>query len=88
MIAIVENDRPWIELYHNESYTLSHPWLVNSKPMGLSNPNFKYKDVKPGLRADLRAEWNTPVRWPLYLVLLLFVAATVPAVKTYYRERL
>jgi hypothetical protein len=28
------------------------------------------------------------VRWPLYLVLIAVVALTVPAVRTYYRERL
>jgi ABC-type transport system substrate-binding protein len=88
MVSMLEKDRPWIELYHSEDYTLSHAWLVNSKPMGLSNPNFKYKDVKPELRTRLRAEWNKPVRWPLYLVLLVIVAVTVPAVRTYYRERL
>jgi hypothetical protein len=27
------------------------------------------------------------VQWPLYAVLLLIIAATVPAVRTYYRER-
>lgn len=88
MVNIVETERPWIELYHNEDYTLSHAWLVNAKPMGLSNPAFKYKDVKPELRTRLRAEWNNPVRWPLYLVLLVIVAVTVPAVRTYYRERI
>jgi hypothetical protein len=88
MVSIVETERPWIELYHNEDYTLSHAWLVNSKPMGLSNPNFKYRDVKPELRTRLRADWNAPVRWPLYLVLLVMVAVTVPAVRTYYRERI
>lgn len=88
MVGIVEAERPWIELYHNEDYTLTHAWFVNSKPMGMSNPAFKYKDVKPELRARLRAQWNMPVRWPLYLVLLVIVAVTVPAVRTYYRERL
>ena len=88
MVAILERERPWIELYHREHYTLSHAWLVNSKPMGISHAAYKYKDVRPELRAKLRAEWNAPVRWPLYLVLILVVAATVPAVRTYYRERL
>ena len=88
MVDTLETERPWIELYHNEDYNLSHAWLVNSKPMGISNPAFKYKDVKPELRTRLRAEWNTPVRWPLYLVLLVMVAVTVPAVRTYYRERI
>ena len=36
----------------------------------------------------LQAEWNAPVRWPLYLMLIAVVALTVPAVRTYYRERL
>ena len=88
MPAILERERPWIELYHREDFVLSHAWLVNSKPMGISYPAYKYKDVRPEMRARLRAEWNAPVRWPLYLVLILVVAVTVPAVRTYYRERL
>ena len=88
MVAILEQERPWIELYHDEDYMLSHAWLVNSKPMGISYPAYKYKDVKPEMRARLRAEWNTPVRWPLYLMLLLSSPSPCPAVQTYYRERL
>ena len=88
MLAILEQERPWIELYHEEDFMLSHAWLVNSKPMGISYPAYKYKDVRPEVRARLRAEWNAPVRWPLYLMLFAVVALTVPAVRTYYRERL
>ena len=88
MRDILERERPWIELYHREDFVLSHAWLVNSKPMGISFPAYKYKDVRPQMRARLRAEWNAPVRWPLYLVLIFVVAVTVPAVRTYYRERL
>lgn len=87
MIAILEHERPWIELHHNEDYTLTHAWLINSKPMGMSNPAYKYKDVKPELRARLQAEWNTPVRWPLYVGLIGIIALIIPAVRTYYRER-
>jgi ABC-type transport system substrate-binding protein len=87
MLAILEHERPWIELYHAESYVLSHDWLINSRPMGISVPTDKYEDVDPGLRARLQAEWNAPVRWPLYLVLIAIAAAVVPAVRTYYRER-
>ena len=88
MLAILVQERPWIELYHDEDFLLNHAWLVNSKPMGISYPVYKYKDVRPELRARLQAEWNAPVRWPLYLVLFAVVALTVPAVRTYYRERL
>lgn len=87
MVAILERERPWIELFHNESYTLNHAWLVNAKPMGISYPVYKYRDVKPQLRTEMRADWNNPVRWPLYLLALLIAAATWPAVRTYQRER-
>jgi oligopeptide transport system substrate-binding protein len=88
MLAILEQERPWIELYHRENYELSHAWLANTQSTGISNPTYKFKDVEPQLRAQLQAEWNKPVRWPLYLVLFVVVALTVPAVRTYYRERL
>jgi ABC-type transport system substrate-binding protein len=87
MLAILERERPWIELFHAEDFTLTHAWLVNSKPMGLSYPAYKYKDVDPALRNRMRAEWNAPVRWPAALVLLGLVALAVPAFRTYYRER-
>jgi ABC-type transport system substrate-binding protein len=88
MVTILERERPWIELFHRENYGLRHAWVVNSKPMGISVPTEKYEDVRPKLRAQMQAEWNAPVRWPLYLLLALVAAAAVPAVRTYYRERL
>jgi ABC-type transport system substrate-binding protein len=88
MLAILERERPWIELFHREDYALRHAWLINSKPMGIAVPIDKYQDVDPALRARLQAGWNGPVRWPLYLLLLALAAAAVPAVRTYYRERL
>jgi hypothetical protein len=44
-------------------------------------------DVRPQLRARMQAEWNRPLIWPLYLALVLVIAATLPAVRTFYRER-
>jgi oligopeptide transport system substrate-binding protein len=88
MVAIVERERPWIELFYREAYVLRHAWVANAKPMGISYPTYKYRDVKPDLRARMRAEWNDPVRWPLYVLLAALAAAIVPAVRTYYRERM
>jgi hypothetical protein len=56
--------------------------------MGISVPTEKYQDVDPVQRARTQAAWNAPVRWPLYLALIALIAVTVPAVRTYYRERL
>jgi ABC-type transport system substrate-binding protein len=88
MLAILERERPWIELFHRESYSLRHAWVLNSKSMGISVPTEKYQDVDPVQRARTQAAWNAPVRWPLYLALIALIAVTVPAVRTYYRERL
>lgn len=88
MLTILERERPWIELHHREDFTLRHAWLVNAKPMGISNPAYKFMDVKSELRTRLRQEWNAPLRWPLYVLVIAMVAVVVPAVRTYYRERL
>jgi ABC-type transport system substrate-binding protein len=88
MVKILETERPWIELFHREGYGLRHAWVLNSKSMGISVPISKYEDVVPDVRQRLQAAWNAPVRWPLYLVLLALAAAVIPAVRTYYRERL
>lgn len=87
MLAILERERPWIELFHREAYTLHHGWLKNAKPFGLSYPVFKYLDIDPVMRAELRREWNKPVTWPAYLLMFVAVLAVVPGIRTFYRER-
>ncbi len=87
LTGILETERPWIELFHPEAYTLRHSWLLNAKPMGLSYPVFKYRDIDPDLRAERRLAWNKPLMWPLYAFILFIVAATLPAIRTLYRER-
>ena len=62
-------------------------WSIPS-PWASPIPAYKYKDVRPGGAGTPADEWNAPVRWPLYLVLFAVVALAVPAVRTYYRERL
>ena len=66
MIQILEQERPWIELYHEEDFMLSHAWLVNSSPWASPIPPTSTRTSNPQQRADLRAKWNVPVRWPVY----------------------
>ena len=56
--AILERERPWIELLYPEDYTLSHGWLSDAKPPGLSIPTAKYQDLDPAARERLRTAWN------------------------------
>jgi len=87
MVSIVERERPWIELFHDESYVLSHPWVKNVKSFGLSYPVLKYLDLEPAQRARLRKSWNQPIRWPLWIALALLAAFILPGVVTFFRER-
>jgi len=86
MRGILERERPWIEVFHPEDYTLSHGWVAHAKPSALTLPIEKYLDVVPGDRAQRRSEWNHPVRWPAYALLAAAAAFVAPAVRRRWRE--
>jgi ABC-type transport system substrate-binding protein len=87
MRALLQEECPWIELFHLENYTLIQGWMQNVKPTGLSIPTVKYVDIDTAMRTRLRAEWNRPVLWPVALLAIVVVLLVVPAVRTYRRER-
>jgi ABC-type transport system substrate-binding protein len=87
MRAILERERPWIELLHSESYALYHGWLHNVKPAGLSLPTGKYADVDPELRRARREAWNRPIVWPAWAFAAAFVLVVTPGIVTFFRER-
>jgi len=87
MTELLENERPWIELFHPEDYALFHGWLRNVKPAGMSYPTLKYRDLDAAQRAGLRAAWNEPVRWPALALAAVGAALVVPGVATFLRER-
>lgn len=87
MIDLLEYERPWIELYHRELYTLAQPWVKNIKPSGMSFSTYKYRDIDPLMRAELREEWNEPVLWPLVVAAIIGLGIIIPGVTTYMRER-
>jgi ABC-type transport system substrate-binding protein len=82
MRAILEHERPWVELFHPESYALIHGWVHNAKPLGMSFSTLKYRDVDVALRARQRLEWNRPVTWPAWALLGIAVVVFAPAVRT------
>ena len=87
ILHILERERPWIELFHREDYSLYHGWVRNVKPMGISAPTYQYRDIDPDERARLRLEWNEPIVWPAWALLLGLVLVIVPGIKTYLKER-
>ncbi len=87
MRTILERERPWIELFHREDYSLYHGWVRNVKPMGISMPTYQYRDLDVSERALRRLEWNEPVLWPAYVLVISLVLIVVPGIRTYLKER-
>ena len=87
LIDIVQRDRPWIELFYPESFTLTHGWVRNSKPLGMSFSTLKYRDLDPVTRTRLRDEWNQPITWPAWVLAAVAVVVVAPGVATVLRRR-
>jgi ABC-type transport system substrate-binding protein len=87
MLSILERERPWVELFHREDYSIYHGWVRNVKPMGLSMPTYQYRDVDAELRAQRREEWNRPIVWPVWALGIAMVGLLVPGIRTYWKER-
>ncbi len=87
LTAIVEHERPWIELFHRESYGHYQPRLRNVTPLGMSFSTLKYRDLDPDQRERLRREWNQPVLWPAYGLAAVGIGIVIPGILTFFRER-
>jgi ABC-type transport system substrate-binding protein len=79
MIAMVQQDAPWLFAFHPRNFSLNHAWLGNVKPNDLARNDIKYKHIDSALRAKGRAAWNAPVVWPFALMAVLMALAFVPA---------
>lgn len=86
MRAILQRERPWIEIYHREDYLLSQPWLHHAKASALTLPIEKYLDVDPARRDGLRSAWNEPVRWPAYALLAAAAVFMAPGLRRAWRQ--
>jgi len=87
MLALLEHERPWIELFYPEDYVLYHGWMGNVNPPGLSIPIGKYLDIEPVRRAERRAAWNAPILWPGVVLGLVAVLVLIPGFVTLLGER-
>ena len=80
MIAVVQRDAPWAFGFHPADYNLAHGWVYNIKPNTMANNELKYQRVDANQREKRRDEWNTPVYWPLLLLVALAMGGMAPAV--------
>jgi len=83
MLRLVREDAPWVYWFYPKSYVLRQGWLHNLKPNNVANNTLKYQRVDVQRRAELRAAWNEPLRWPLLLMLGGLLLLLWPALKSY-----
>lgn len=86
MVEIVRRDVPWVSGFHPQRFGLYHAWYGNIKPNLMANNTLKYAKVDAGLRARKQGQWNRAVWWPLWVVGLLLLLGTLPAIRSYRRK--
>ncbi len=88
MLAIVRQDAPWVWGLHPKTFLLSHKWNDPVKQSSIINGTLKYYSLDPVQRSLARRQWNTPIKWPLYLVGMLLLSLVLYAANAYRkRER-
>ena len=86
MVAIIQQDAPWIFAFHPMSYSLQHGWVRNRKPGAMVRNGLKYQRLELERREAARAAWNRPVTWPLLAVGALALLIVLPALLSWRRR--
>ncbi|MDH3948852.1 MAG: ABC transporter substrate-binding protein, partial [Gammaproteobacteria bacterium] len=86
LVAIARRDAPWLWGFHPKQFVLHHSWYGNVKPNLMAHNTLMYKRIDPQLREQQRHAWNTPILWPVVVVLLIMTISIIPAVMTYRRK--
>lgn len=87
MQAILRHDSPWLFGYHPMKFALYHDWFRNQAQNLMARNRTKYERIDAARRADLQAQWNKPVYWPLLLGFVLLTLAVLPAWKSYRKRQ-
>jgi ABC-type transport system substrate-binding protein len=71
MVRILQQDAPWSMGFFPFASTAMQSWVFNAKPAILIRDHGRYLRLDPRLRAAKLAEWNRPIRWPLFVLAAL-----------------
>lgn len=78
LIAIAQKDAPWTFGYFPTSAAAFHQWVYNGKPTQIVRNHIQYLRIDPNLRVEKIKEWNKPIYWPLFGILVLLALIIVP----------
>ncbi len=87
MQRIIQENCPFIPTLHSVNFIIYHSWLKNVKPHPQAEAEYEYYRVDRKLRDVKRKEWNEPIVWPVFVMLLGGVVFLVPAILTIKKER-
>lgn len=68
MVAIVQQDAPWMFGYFPKSGGAYQAWVANAKPTQMVRNILQYLRLDSALRASKLSGWNVPLWWPLWLL--------------------
>ena len=83
MLQLVREDAPWVYWNYPKSNVLRKSWLHNFKPNNVANNTLTYQRIDAASRAQARAAWNVPLRWPFLLLMAGVLALLWPAIRAY-----
>ena len=86
MIHIIQRDAPWVWGFHPLLFKLSHVWMQPAKVNDMARNTLKYLSLNASLRTQLRRQWNAPILWPLWILMILCVVTLIPVLLQYWRK--
>jgi ABC-type transport system substrate-binding protein len=87
MIAITQEDAPWVWGFHPKTLALHHEWFQNIYPHAMSDDTLKYKRIDAKLRSEKQEAWNQPVILPLVLFFLIPFLMAYPLYRAYQKRQ-
>ncbi len=87
MLDIVEYDAPWAWGFFPKNLALSQEWVSNNKPNAVAHNTLKYLKIDKNLRIQKQNQWNKPMLWPLFVLLLVIIIIITPVVIGYWQRQ-
>ncbi len=88
LVEIVRKESPWEWGFNPIYFTINQSWVGPNKPNAMAYNTLKYLQIDGKLREKLQKQWNHPVVWPIWLLIILIVLLCIPLVITYWRHEL
>jgi len=87
MVAILQEDAPWVWGLHPKTLFLHHEWFGNIYPHTMSDDTLKYRRIDAKLRSEKQEAWNQPVVLPLVLFFLIPLLMAYPLYRAYQKRQ-